>query len=175
MTKTLKVVLTVAVVALAIGGFFFPQGETVVQQILGASAGPEHTERQFFYDGIVDGGKYTSISTTSATYTLSAQQFKSGVVDVEAVALAAALTLSLPASTTDAYPTKPGMHTFLTIKNSHTGAATTTTIAAGTGVDLQEPDGQNVVIGITNYALVDCVRLDTTDVACVIDETIPAD
>ncbi len=175
MSKTFLGVSMVVVVAIAIGGFFFPKNETVVEQIFGAAAGPEHTERQFFYDGIVDGGKYTSVSTTSATYTLSASQFKSGVVDVEAVALAAALTLTLPASTTDAYPTTPGMHTELIIKNSHTGAATTTTIAAGAGVDLQEPDGQNVVIGITNYALVDCVRLDTRDVACVIDETIPAD
>lgn len=149
--------------------------EHVVQQNLGASPGPDKYERHFFYDGLETGGKYTSISTTTASYTLSAGEYKSGVVDFETMTYAAALTATLPASTTGAYPTKPGMWSELVIKNSRTAAATTTTIAAGTGVDLQEPDGQNVVIGINNYALIKCVRLDTSDVACVVDETIPAD
>lgn len=124
---------------------------------------------------LTNGGKYTSISTTSATYTLSASEFESSVVDIESTATGAALTLTLPATTTGAYGPTAGDRVYLTIKNSHTAAATTTTVAAGTGVDLQEPDGQNVVIGINNYAWIICLTLDTTDVACEVDESIPAD
>jgi hypothetical protein len=141
---------------------------------LGASAGPEHYNKQFFFAGLVDSGKYTSISTTTATYTLSAYELDSKVIDIESTATGAALTLTLPATSTGAYPKFPGTFDFI-VKNSHTAAATTTTIAAGTGVDLQEPDGQNVVIGITNYAYIKCTTLDTSDVVCAVDETIPAD
>jgi hypothetical protein len=120
------------------------------------------------------GGAYTSISTTSATYTLSVREFKSSVIDIESMPTSAALTLSLPATSTGAYP-GVGKSVDFIVKNSHTAAATTTTIAAGTGVDLQEPDGQNVVIGIANYAYITCTTLDTTDTVCRVDETIPAD
>lgn len=161
-----------ALVVLGGGAFFLTQNGDVRP---GASSGPDHYEKQFFLAGSVDGGKYTSIATTSATYTLSPYEFDSAVVDIESSATGAALTLTLPATTTSAYPVKPGQGVRLLVKNSHTAAATTTTIAAGTGVDLQENDGQNVVIGITNYAFIECVRLDTTDVACSVNETIPAD
>jgi len=149
--------------------------QTVIEKTVGAVAGSDFTNRVSFLDGFEWGGKYATVATTSATYTLSANQYKSGLIEVTSVTGAAALTLSLPASTTDAYPRQVGMRTSTIIKNSHTAAATTTTIAAGTGIDLQENDGQNVVIGINNYAVVDCVRLVTTDVACIINETIPAD
>ena len=49
------------------------------------------------------------------------------------------------------------------------------TLAAGTGVDLQESDGQNVVIGINNYAWLTCFRELSSDIVCRVDETIPAD
>lgn len=161
----------VAFVALALGF----ANQDAIQPKLGAFASPDVYSRMSFFDGFESGGKYTSVSTTSASYTLSAGEFKSGVVDVESTATGAALTLTLPATTTSAYPAKPGMQTELLVKNSHTAAATTTTIAAGAGVDLQETDGGNVVIGINNYARVTCTRLDTFDVACEVNETIPAD
>lgn len=171
--RTSLVIVLVAILAGAAGFFGLLKGPE--DAALGAQPGTDFYQRVSFFDGFEFGGKYTSVSTTSATYTLSASQFRSGAVDVESTATGAALTLSLPASTTDAYPRTPGMRASLIVKNSHTAAATTTTIAAGTGIDLQEPDGQNVVIGINNYAVIDCLRLDTFDVACVVDETIPAD
>lgn len=180
MTIVHKVIVGILAVVLLAGAYIgvstllFPQKSAPVKP-LGAFAGPDIYTRTSFYEGIEWGGKYAAVSTTSATYTLSVNEYKSGLVDVRPVATSAALTLSLPASTTNAYPLQPGMRTSLVIKNSQTAAATTTTIAAGTGIDLQENDGQNVVIGITNYAFVDCIRLVNTDVACAINETIPAD
>jgi hypothetical protein len=87
----------------------------------------------------------------------------------------AALTVTLPATTTFPLPGDAGAYRTWVIENPFTAAATTTTIAAGTGIDLQEPDGQNVVIGINNYAFLTCFREASTDIVCRVDETIPAD
>lgn len=84
------------------------------------------------------------------------------------------VTVSIGASTTFPGINNPGDHRRFVIENAAT-VATTTTIAAGTGIDLQEPDGQNVVIGQNNYAFVWCFREASTDIVCNVDETIPAD
>jgi len=84
------------------------------------------------------------------------------------------VTVSLGASTTFPGIPNPGDTRRFVIENTAT-VATTTTIAAGTGMDLQEPDGQNVVIGNNNYAFITCFREASTDVVCAVDETIPAD
>lgn len=84
------------------------------------------------------------------------------------------VTVSLGASTTFPGIPTPGDSRKFVIENAAT-VATTTTIAAGTGIDLQEPDGQNVVIGQNNYAFVWCFREASTDIVCSVDETIPAD
>jgi hypothetical protein len=86
-----------------------------------------------------------------------------------------ALTVTLPATTTFPLASEAGAYRSWVIENPFTAAATTTTIAAGTGIDLQEPDGQNVVIGINNYAWLTCFRELSTDIVCRVDETIPAD
>jgi len=172
--KAFHIFLTVLIAFVVATGSVFVFAPANDSAQTGASAGPEHYNKQFFLAGLVDSGKYTSVSTTSATYTLSAYELDSKVIDIESVSTSAALTLSLPATSTGAYPKFPGTFDFI-VKNSHTAAATTTTIAAGTGVDLQEPDGQNVVIGINNYAYITCTTLDTSDVVCAVDETIPAD
>jgi len=42
-------------------------------------------------------------------------------------------------------------------------------------MDLQEPDGQNVVIGQNNYAWLTFVKQASGDVVVRVDETISAD
>lgn len=42
-------------------------------------------------------------------------------------------------------------------------------------MDLQVPDGQNVIIGPNNYAILTFYRRSDTDMVVVVDETIPAD
>lgn len=84
------------------------------------------------------------------------------------------VTVSIGASTTFPGINNPGDTRSFVIENTAT-VATTTTIAAGTGIDLQEPDGQNVIISNNNYAFITCFREASTDIVCSVDETIPAD
>lgn len=84
--------------------------------------------------------------------------------------------LTLPASSTLStfLPTAGTCHT-IKLENVSSVNATTTTIVAGTGMDLQEPDGQDVVIGGTNYANIEFCRRSDTDFVVTVDETIVAD
>jgi hypothetical protein len=99
----------------------------------------------------------------------------SNVINFTASSTIGAVTATLPATTTLPLGAGVGSYRTWVIENSYTGAATTTTIAAGIGIDLQEPDGQDVVIGINNYAFLTCFREASSDVVCRVDETIPAD
>jgi len=85
------------------------------------------------------------------------------------------LNLTLPAtSTIVACLTEPGQSIDLVIENT----ATTTnnvTIVAGTGMDLQEPDGNDVVIGQNNFGFLKLIKQSNGDVLVSVTETIPAD
>lgn len=148
----------------------------VTKKVVEGAAGPEHTEHQYFNNGLTDGGVIETVSPTSGAVTLTrAQMDRAKIITFVASTTMPALTATTPASTTFPLPNKAGSYRTWVIENPFLAAATTTTIAAGTGVDLQEPDGQNVVIGITNYAFLTCYRKANTDVVCMVDETIPAD
>lgn len=125
---------------------------------------------------LVEGGITTTVTPTTGSYTLTnADMRDANFITFVASTTMPALTLTLPATTSFPLPTDAGATRNWIVENPFTAAATTTTIAAGTGVDLQEPDGQNVVIGINNYAYLTCTRLTSSDIACRVDETIPAD
>ena len=164
----------VAVLVVVLGFVFVPR---VVNQTLGAQAGPDFFVHANFLEGLTDGGGVFSTTTTAATGVLTAAQMeKNKIFRFLGSATAAAYTITLPASTTMSNVLKsPGDYRTWVFENGYTASATTTTIAAGTGIDLQEPDGQNVVIGINNYAFLTCFREASTDIVCSVDETIPAD
>lgn len=168
-------------IALVLGVVSFLSSSGTPNVNLSASAGPDHTERQFFLAGVVDGGSRKAIDPIDSTYTLTAADLKDAkIITFVASTTQPALTLTTAASTTLASLAPRVGDTFsFIVENPFTAAATTTTIAAGTGVDLQEPDGQNVVIGINNYAYIKCTNgLDSgapRDFVCTVDETIPAD
>jgi hypothetical protein len=124
-----------------------------------------------------EGGAVVTVTPVTATVTLTEANLLAGnVITFTASSTQEALTVTLPATSTltTFLPTAGDMRRIV-IENPFTGAATTTTIAAGTGIDLQEPDGQNVVIGITDFAWLTCFRKANTDVVCLVDESIPAD
>jgi hypothetical protein len=173
MTNSNKVFTAIIAFLVLGGGFFLSQNNS--SDLAGATPGSDFYQKAFFFDGLVDGGGVYATTTTVATETLTASVLdRSKVIRFLGSATAAAITATLPASTT--FPLKnPGDYRTWVIENGYTAAATTTTIAAGTGVDLQEPDGQNVVIGINNYAFLTCFKEASTDVVCSVDETIPAD
>jgi hypothetical protein len=127
--------------------------------------------------GFTEGGGTVTVTPVTSTVTLTQANLLAGnVITFTASTTMPALTVTLPAtSTMTTLLASDGNRRNWVIENPFTAAATTTTIAAGTGVDLQEPDGQNVVIGINNYAWLTCFREASTDVVCSISETIPAD
>lgn len=120
------------------------------------------------------GNVYATTTTGTASILQTADLADATVVRVSPSGFVSNVTISLGASTTFPGIPYPGDHRQFVIENA-ASTATTTTIAAGAGIDLQEPDGQNVVIGQNNYAFVWCFREASTDIVCSIDETIPAD
>jgi hypothetical protein len=127
--------------------------------------------------GFTQGGGEVELTPTSGSLTLTEANLLAGnVISFVASSTMPAFTVTLPATSTmtTLLPSTGDMRSWV-LENPFTAAATTTTIAAGTGIDLQENDGQNVVIGINNYAWITCFREASTDVVCSINESIPAD
>lgn len=171
--------LVALVVALSTGGVSESQVKTWISQAtsqLGALASPNVNTYLQVAGYFVQGGGVTTVDQQTSTHTLTfAEMADSNVITFTASTTQAALTATLPATTTFPLPSNAGSYRTWVIENPFTAAATTTTLAAGTGVDLQEVDGGNVVIGINNYAFLTCFRLPDTDIVCRVDETIPAD
>lgn len=181
MDKKLTISLAIAfvvVLAFALGG-----GRLVVREVqtqLGAISSPDVYSYLNVQGWFGEGGGRIEIDPVDATYTLTYSDLAdNNIITFEASSTQPDLTVTLMASSTFPLGTKAGATRRWKIENPFTAAATTTTLAAGTGIDLQEPDGQNVVIGINNYAWLECTRgLDSgapEDIVCLVDESIPAD
>lgn len=169
--KQIATIAAAVILSLGLGVVIAPKDSE-----LGAVASPEVFSYLRVYGPLTQGGGVNTIAQVSATYTITGSDMADyNVLTFTASSTQAALTATLPASTTFPLSEKPGSYRTWIIENPFLAAATTTTIAAGTGIDLQEPDGQNVVIGINNYAFLNCYRELSSDVVCSVDETIPAD
>ena len=178
-------VVAVSVIAslLVVGFWFMPEdgrdgrpGRDGADGI-GAAAGPEVSFHTSFGAGVTEGGRVVSTSTNGTSTLVQADlQARNGdATSLLKITPTAALTVTFPATSTltSVIPDSGDTLRFL-VEN----AATSTfnlTLAAGAGMDLQEPDGQNVVIGQNNYAWVTMIRDNNTDIVVLIDETIPAD
>lgn len=139
-------------------------------------------------DSFVQGGAVlnASSSLTDAITLTAAQVCDSNVIHVNSDATSttngmdASIDITLPATTTlfaDCLTTNGDDITFM-FENRAVTAASTTQIVAGGGMDLVEPDGQNVEIGGGNYALIKIVRTDkstTIQAMTSVDEHIAAD
>lgn len=150
-------------------------GVTRVENV-GAVSSPDVYSYMNVHGWFAQGGGSNSIDPVDGTYSLTFSDMNDyNWITFDASTTQAALTVTLPATTSFPLANEAGAYRSWVIENPFTAAATTTTVAAGTGVDLQEPDGQNVVIGINNFAWLTCVRQPNTDVSCRVDESIPAD
>lgn len=128
-------------------------------------------------DEFTQGGGIITIATTSATYTMTAAELAGGnVISISSVTGAAALTLTLPAtSTLTTVIPNTGDSRDWWIKNAHTAAATTTTIAVGTGIELQGVGTGSDVINGGVWGSLSCYREASTDIVCAIEEFVAAD
>lgn len=127
------------------------------------------------------GGGCTASSTTVAAETWTeAFMLSSNCFTYSGTAAAAAITITLPATSTmtTLLPSAGDSRTWFYDPDAY-AAATTTTFAAGAGVILYEVgdgDATNVIIaGGTSAAKLDCTRLANTDVACIVTEISDAD
>ena len=174
--KQILVALAVSVVVVLAALAFQPEKD------FGALSGPNVIFPTNFLapvstEELTQGGGFTTISTTSATYTLTQSELESGnVLEIADTAGSAALALSLPATSswTTLLPDAGDSRQWV-VWNAHSAAATTTTITAGTGIDLQGDTANDDVINGGVFGLLECTRLDTTDIVCIVSEKVAAD
>lgn len=127
------------------------------------------------------GGGCTASSTTVATEIWTeAEMIANNCFVYSGTTFAAAITITLPASTTmTTLLPNAGDWKVWWYDASAYAAATTTTFAAGTGIILMEPndgDDSNVVIaGATGAAKITLTRRSDTDVYALIEEMSDAD
>lgn len=126
----LTTIVIMVVIAIAVGGYFYP---SIVN--FGASAGPDHTEAQNFYGGVLRGSAIATSSTaTSITVPIS------WLKNVDFVAFTpnvGATTLTLPASSTvSSFVPKAGNTQQTCLYNATSTATATLTIATAAGLDL---------------------------------------
>jgi hypothetical protein len=173
-------VTLVAVVGLVIVGLFAVTQDKVVQENspLGAFPGGELLTRLATYAGFVQGGVYT-IATSSATITIGGNDLSNASVIMirrssTTAAFDPALTATLPATTSWKGLNKVGDRQEWVIDNQQTAAGTTTTFAAGTGVDIDGTGANDDVINGGVSGLLKCWRLPTSDIRCIIEEMVDA-
>jgi hypothetical protein len=174
-----------AVAALAFGIVSISQPSQPDNQngpTLGVASGPDVYVPYFFLDSLygadfTQGGGIFSISTTSASYTVTqADLAASSVISVASNATSAAISVTLPAtSTLTTLLPKAGDFRTWQFQNLHTAAATTSTIVAGTGIDLIGVTANDDVINAGAKARLTCYRQASTDVVCQVFEFVAAD
>lgn len=177
-----KLILAGVVVALvfSVGAFLKPTPvKTVVEKAFGASAGPEHLERQFFNGGLTDGRNCFSTTTTGTLTTKTLAD--NNCIYIAPVSPQAVLAITLPASSTmmSIIP-NIGQCADWFIDASDVAAATTTTITTGVGVNVVGLDatgagtGADVIDG-AEYGRLTLCREKDNDITAFVQEWIHAD
>lgn len=167
-------IAAIALVISLLGG----GGETIreVTTKVGGQPGPDVTTRTTFQSGMAEGGEtlVTATSTQAAATLTDRDMSNSKVISITALD-APALVLNLPASSTWTGLDKPGVAQEWIIDNKHTNAATTTTITAGAGVDIDGTGANDDVINGGVAGRLICWRLSTTfDIRCIVEEFVDA-
>lgn len=135
----------------------------------GGASGPKKNFRQYFYAGYQSGGDTFASSTTNSTETLVTADINK---DVSYISYTANIntTLTTMASTSMSFIGKrTGDKRVYDFYSATTTAATTITIAAGTGVDLQEDEGGTVVINGLESARLTFIRKADSDVSLIVE------
>jgi len=166
----------VLVVVVAFMGYVFATMDTGTQEEpLGAFPGPEILDRVITRGGLAEGGVFT-IATTASSMTLKDRDLATAkTISISAMGAGqAALALTLPASTTWSSLPQNGTAQSWIIDSVGTAAATTTTITAGTGVDIDGITANDDVINGGVSGELQCWRLPNGDIRCIVNEYVDA-
>lgn len=163
-----KLVLGGVIVALLMSGVALMSSNTVVERTIekavGAFSGPNIYNRVVFNAGFQSGGSTLATSSTASTYTLLSAELDQ---DVTYISWNAGLnvTLTTMASTSmDFVGNVTGDKRVYDFYSATTTAATTITFAAGTGVDMQEDEGETVIVNGLEAARLTFIRKADSDV-----------
>ncbi len=126
-------------------------------------------------DNLIYGGDVTTLTPGDTTSTLTAAEFCNSAV-LSLTPAKGAYTLTLPSTTTLAADclTTVGDSKVVLFENAAT-AATSTTIAAGTGNELLEPSGGDVVIEQNEWAWIQITRVRAAEFAVIVTSFQVAD
>ena len=167
-------------VAILVTGFMVQPAQINVEPSALGFSGNEPTVRVATCAGFAEGGQFKIATTASAMTLKDGDLSRNKVIYVTAMGAGqAALALSLPASTTWPSLDKPGTTQSWIIDATDVGtAATTTTITAGAGVDIDGLGANDDVIngGVTGELR--CWRLDSAEeggnIRCSVRELVDA-
>jgi len=163
----------------AVGGFAV-DGTTVIDTTPGINvasgtfSGDVNVAGESDLDTLIFGGDVTALSGTSS-FTITAANICDSMI-ITVTPEDAVPSTTFPSTTTlaaDCFLAN-GKTQILLFKNLGTSGSTTF-IAAGAGIDLVEPDGQNVQIDGGNDALLIVTRYTDGTTTVVVDELIAAD
>lgn len=172
----MKVIAGFLAGALLVGGFFvLNSSKDAPEEAFGAFGSPEVFVRTTFFNGLAQGGVFTIATTTTALTLTNAQISDASVISVTAMGAGqAALALTLPASSTWSSLPKNGTVQSWIIDNVSTAAGTTTTITAGTGVDIDGTTANDDVINGGVSGKLSCWKLPIGDIRCIVEEMVDA-
>lgn len=165
MSKTLKLVLVAIVVIAIAGAYVFPQ----VQSQLGANPGPEFLNHLEFKQGYTKGGNLVATTSAVAAYTLAANEWRK---ETSYVSWTPNVNLTLTTMASTSAPLvglRRGESFEILLYNASTTAASTITIAAGAGVDLQESEGGTVILNGLEFAKLTFTKKNDHDVALIFE------
>lgn len=169
------VAIVLGVVGLFVGDTNVVTNPVTKETVVGAAPGPDLSERTTTLAGLAQAG-VTTIATTSATRTLTDRELANArVISISDMGGGqAALTLTLPASSTWASLPRNGHSQSWIIDNLAATAATTTTITAGAGVDIDGPTANDDIINGGVSGTLSCWKLPNSDVRCIVEEMVDA-
>lgn len=144
-----KFIVIGVVLALVLSGFAFFNGGADGRDGrdgVGAVAGPFYTEHQVFGNSFTLGGTVTSTTTIDTTIVLDARHLRVGV-SLMSMNIGIDATITTMASTSAPFVgMRAGQSFTVYFFNASTTAGSVATFAAGTGVDLQEDEGETVLV-----------------------------
>lgn len=149
---------------------------TVVEKPAGALAGPDVFSRLNVQGHFTQGCGNTATTSTAASYTLLRAELADACMITWLPNVNTTLTFPATSTITDLVPNVGDSRTFR-LYNASTTAASSITLAAGTGIDLQfsEGTGGDLVLNGLDWGVLTFVRQADTDVTVIWDEFTEAD